>query len=640
MNKFSLRFLLLMLLLVSNYSVWSQLKYWINLTDKNGTPYSITNPSAFLSAQSIARRNAYNIPVTASDLPVNPAYIAQIENVPDVTVIYASKWLNGVVVSIPNKTLAMTALSTIKTFSFVADSFRVKRVKLTNLVPDKVLPQDNNFSNRTNNDPSGSFNYGGSYWQNKQLNVICLHEQGYRGQGMTIAVMDAGFANVNTYHVFDSLRNNGGILGTRDFVDGQPNAYFGSTHGTMVLSCMAGNKPGRILGSAPMAKYWLIRTEEGAAETVSEEYNWIRGAEFADSVGADILTTSLGYTDFDIPSQNHNYAGLNGRTYPMSIAATIATRKGMFVLNAAGNEGQNTWHYISVAGDADSICTVGAVDSLNKVAGFSGVGPTSDGRIKPDLTARGVGAWVSDGNYDGFPGNGTSFATPILAGAVACYWQANKNLNSHQVLDTLKKMATNHLSPDNSQGWGLPNLSIGMNTYKLFGTVKLKDKTTHENILVEYIHEAPSTQIDSVRTNNQGAYSILINANPGRLKFSKPNYISQFYNDSSIVSIPRCNAISSVTLSPLAVPIDPAVAFDFYVYVDKDKNELHVYLTKANYSSILVEITDFVGRSMMNTTIPNTQFHSVIDISSFPDYAYIIKVTTSLGIKTLKFVKQ
>jgi subtilisin family serine protease len=307
---------------------------------------------------------------------------------------------------------------------------------------------------------STTFNYGGSYWQNKQLGVDCIHSQGFRGQGMTIAVLDAGFLNANINPVFDSLFNRGGVLGTRDFVSGGNNVYDDDAHGEEVLSCMAAIKPGVIMGSAPRANYWLLRTEDAPTEKLVEEYNWIRGAEFADSVGAQVLTTSLGYTQFDNPAQNHIFADLNGKTAPMSIAANLAARKGLLVLNAAGNGNGSSWPFISIPADADSICTVGSIDSLSSVSYFSSIGPTADGRIKPDLTARGGNSWVSAANATGncFQGSGTSFATPILAGAMTCFWQAHPNFNNHKVLDTLKKTASNFATPNNSRGWGTPNM--------------------------------------------------------------------------------------------------------------------------------------------------------------------------------------
>ena len=429
----------------------AQTKYWVKLNDKNGTPYSISNPSVFLSPASVQRRITYNIPVHFTDLPVTPSYVSQIASVPSVTVLYVSKWLNGIVVSVTN-TLAIT---TINSFTFVANTKYVNRYKLD--IPKIEQPVFTAYE-QMRASSSSTFNYGGSYWQNKQLNVDCIHAQGYRGQGITIAVLDAGFLNANTNPVFDSLFNRGGVLGTRDFVSGGTNVYDDDVHGEMVLSCMAAIKPNVIMGSAPRANYWLLRTEDATSEKLVEEYNWIRGAEFADSVGAHVLTTSLGYTTFDNSIQDHTYADLDGKTAPMSIAANLAARKGLLVLNAAGNGGGSSWPKIGIPADADSICTVGAIDSLSNITNFSSVGPTKDGRIKPDLVARGGGSWVSSPSGICFQGNGTSFATPILAGAMACFWQAHSNFSAFKVLDTLKKTASNFASPNNSKGWGVPNM--------------------------------------------------------------------------------------------------------------------------------------------------------------------------------------
>lgn len=427
----------------------SQTKYWVKFKNKTGTPYSVSTPTAYLTAKSVLRRTTYSIPVDQTDLPVTPAYLSQVDNVTGVTVLYASKWINGVVIAITNT----TALTTINSFSFVLNTSAVNRFKV--IIPKTEIPEFNS-ENKTAS-PEG-FNYGGSFWQNKQLGVDCIHSAGFRGQGMTIAVLDDGFNNVNVNPVFDSLRNRGGILGTRDFVVGGNSVYEDDSHGALVLSCMAAIKPNVILGSAPRADYWLLRTEDIGSETPSEEYNWIRAAEFADSVGADVLTTSLGYMTFDNPAQNHTLADLNGKTVHMSIASTMAVRKGMFVLNAAGNSGGGSPSTIGIPADADSICTVGAIDSTYNLAGFSSVGPTADGRIKPDLVARGFGSWISYPNGSVGQQNGTSFATPILAGAVACFWQAHKTWNSMKILDTLRKTANNAGNPNNQFGWGVPNM--------------------------------------------------------------------------------------------------------------------------------------------------------------------------------------
>lgn len=451
MNKNKLLLVLSFLGILTSFN--AQTKYWVRLNNKNGTPYTIANPSAFLTPAAVQRRITYGVPIHFTDLPVTPSYVSQISAVPSVTVLYVSKWLNGVVVSITNT----TAINTINTFTFVTSSGIVNRYKLEmpKVVPPETIEMDAMRATAT-----ATNIYGGSNWQSTQLNLQCLHNQGFRGQGMTIAVLDAGFLNANVNPVFDSLFNRGGVLGTRDFVSGGLNVYDDDAHGEMVLSCMAAIKYGVILGSAPRANYWLLRTEDAPTEKLVEEYNWIRGAEFADSVGANVLTTSLGYTLFDNSAQNHTFANLNGKTAPMSIAANLAARKGLLVLNAAGNGNGSGWPKISIPADADSIITVGAIDSLSNVTSFSSLGPTADGRLKPDLVARGGNSWVSAANSTGncFQGNGTSFATPILAGAVTCFWQAHPAFNSYKVLDTLRKTASNFAAPNNSRGWGTPNM--------------------------------------------------------------------------------------------------------------------------------------------------------------------------------------
>jgi len=448
----------------------SQTKYWVKFNNKNGTPYSIATPTAFLTQRSIQRRIDYGIPLNQSDLPVTPAYISQVDAVTGVSIIYASKWMNGVVIAVSNT----TALNTIAGFSFVTSTSLAGRYKVN--LPVKVEESVTYQAGRSTAVPNY---FGRSYWQNKQLGIDCIHSQGKRGQGIVIAVLDAGFYAVDVNPSFDSLRTRGGILGTRDFVTGGTSVYEDNNHGAAVLSIMAALVPSLIVGTAPMADYWLLRTEDVSSEKIIEEYNWIRGAEFADSVGADILTTSLGYTTFDIGSQNHSYSQLNGRTAPMSIAANMAARKGMFVANAAGNEGGGPWNYIGVPADADSVCSVGAVDSNVIVAAFSSRGPTFDGRRKPDLSARGVLTWVSwMANGACEAGNGTSYATPALAGAVACFWQAHRNFNNIKVLDTLRKTASHALNPNNDVGWGVPTMccipvGLNENTLATLGALKV-----------------------------------------------------------------------------------------------------------------------------------------------------------------------
>lgn len=457
MNKSVLYFFPLIFLFALQPRAQTKLKYWVSFKDKNGSTFSLSNPKAFLTQKSIDRRSRYAVAYHTSDLPVIKSYITGVDTIAHV--LFASKWLNGVLVS-TDSAKAKQVITKIKNLSFVLDTLRVKKMRPV-IEPAPSLSDIENIAMQRgiSQTASAGYDFGNSLGQSHQLRVNCLHNDGYRGQGMTIAVMDVGFSNVDSGPVFDSIRNSGGILGGYDFVSGGSNVYQGGSHGTMVFSCLAGNKPGTIIGTAPKASYWLFRTEDGSSETISEEYNWIRAAEYADSVGADLFTTSLGYNLFDIPEQNHSYSMLNGRIAPMSIAATMAARKGIFVLTAAGNEGGSGWKYIIVPADADSVCSVGAVDTSGTYAPFSSVGPTADGRIKPDLVATGWGSWICDPTNACYPGNGTSFATPILAGAVACYWQKNRTFNNMELLKDLKNHASQKNNPDNKLGWGVPELS-------------------------------------------------------------------------------------------------------------------------------------------------------------------------------------
>lgn len=451
-KKHTLALLVLSFILFSEISPAQTFKYWVKFTDKIGTPYVINNPSAFLSAKSIARRSLQGIQIKQHDLPVTPAYVNAIASVPTVTVLYRSKWLNGVVVK-----CAPSATAAINSYSFVANTNKVNKYKITLPVLDTNIIDISNYTGKSVG--TATFNYAQSDWQQKMLEVECLHNMGYRGQNMTIAVIDDGFLNVHTNPVFDSLRLQNRLLGCRDFVTGDTLVFEDDARGTMVLSTMAGIYPGKIIGTAPKAKYWLLRSEDIGSETISEEYNWIRAAEFADSVGADICTTSLGYTTFDDASTNHFYGMLDGKTAPMSIAATIAARVGMLVFNAAGNDGASSWNFIGVPADADSICTVGAVDSLYNIAGFSSKGPTADGRVKPDLCARGHKAFVCSSWPSCFFGNGTSFATPILAGAAACLWQSKgTNKKAQHVLSAMRSSGTFSATPNFTVGWGVPKM--------------------------------------------------------------------------------------------------------------------------------------------------------------------------------------
>lgn len=476
--------------LANSIQAQTSTKYWVKFKDKNGSPYSISNPNDFLSARSIARRTNQSIAVDITDIPVNQTYIDQV-NATGAQVFQRSKWLNAAIVIITNT----VQLNAVNSLTCVLNSSPVARLKKTKA--DEFTEVVNTNSGKKTK--TTSYDYGGSYTQNNQIGADCLHELGYRGQNMIIGVLDNGFSGADINTVFDSLRNEGRILGTRDIVGGNSSVYGGvgdnndGSHGTAVLSCMAGNTPGQLIGTGPKVNVYLIHTEDNAFERPIEECNWIVGAEYADSVGVDIVSTSLGYTSFDSPYTSHVYADLDGRTSVASIASTMAARKGIFVLNAAGNDGNSgTWNRIGIPSDADSICTVGSVNGSGVHSSFSSIGPTADGRIKPELSAMGQGAYVSYTSGSFFGGDGTSFATPILAGAVACLWQANPTKTNMQILEALKASASKTLNPDNNYGWGIPNMcaahnfingtNVNVNEMMQAGNLKLFPNPAHNKI--------------------------------------------------------------------------------------------------------------------------------------------------------------
>ncbi|HNV49403.1 MAG TPA: S8 family serine peptidase [Bacteroidales bacterium] len=460
--------LVTILALFSFTCLYSQIypdKYFIAFTDKNNSPYSIENPQEYLSARAIERRSRYNIPIDIHDLPVNPQYIEAVADI-GVQVINPTKWLNGITIYTNNPSL----LSEIEALPFVKSVRKARQATQahpkTDFDDDISLfkPSWENetiidFSNRTKaTGKSTSLQYGLGYNQINQINGIPLHDDGFQGQGMVIAVLDAGFSYANQLNAFDSLYMNGLIYGTRDIVSGGTNVYQGSFHGTGVLSTMGANLPGELIGTAPKAGYYLIRTEDTGSEYLIEEYNWASGAEFADSTGADIINSSLGYVDFDDPNQNHIYQDMDGNTAPATIAADRAMSRGMIVVNSAGNSGNYTsWPWIGAPADGDSVFTIGAVDANGIIAGFSSIGPTADGRLKPNVVAQGAATVIASSNGGTTTSNGTSFSSPIIAGMTACLWQINQELANMSILEAIQQSGSYYNNPNYQYGNGIPD---------------------------------------------------------------------------------------------------------------------------------------------------------------------------------------
>lgn len=456
--------------------------YWVVFKDKNHSPYSLSKPTAYLSEKAIARRNRQNIAITENDLPVNPQYINELKTLGAI-IINQSKWFNAATVSL-NDTLLFDRISGL---SFV------KKIELLSTPSSKIIkPKYKDEQNSAKNisevndsksPQSNVFSYGPSLAQAHQIGMDCMHNRGFQGQGMTIAYMDDGFFRADSLPAFDSLRANNQILGTYDFVTNNSYVYHDEdmnlSHGMNTLSCSGGNLPGRIVGTAPKAKFWLFVTEDYYSESWQEETNWAVAAEFADSVGVDVINTSLGYArNMTNSAQNYTYADMNGHTTIISQSATLASRKGIAVVVSAGNSGGAPWYKITAPADADSILTVGAVDSIGFIAGFSSRGPTADGRIKPNVCARGVDAVVASPFGDVWTESGTSFSSPITAGAVACLWQAHPTATNMQVLDAVMRSASQYAFPDTIKGFGIPNFCIADSILNAMVGVSVIDNST------------------------------------------------------------------------------------------------------------------------------------------------------------------
>lgn len=294
---------------------------------------------------------------------------------------------------------------------------------------------------------------------------------------MVIAILDGGFRNVNINRGFDTVRTNNQILGTWDFVRNQPVAYNEHAHGAQVMSIMAGNLPGELVGSAPKASYYLLITEDTGSELIIEEDNWVSGAEYADSAGADMINSSLGYSLFDDAGMNHTYVDMDGNTTRVTQAADIAASKGILVVCSAANEGNNPWHYITAPADADSILTVGSVDSTGVYSTFSSTGPTYDRRIKPNVTGQGSLTAIigTDGNI--YRGSGTSYSSPLMCGLTACLWQMNRSLPPMKIIEALQSSASQANKPDSLLGYGIPDFGKAMFLVQGMNPISLNDES-------------------------------------------------------------------------------------------------------------------------------------------------------------------
>lgn len=433
-----------LVLLITSMCTAQDFEFFVRFTDKAGSLHSLGDPTTFLSSKSIQRRANQSIDLEENDLPVSQDYVDSLVSY-GVSVYHTSRWLNGVIA---------------RGDSTVISGLEAKPYVLDVLAIGNSLASRSSVSSKFN--VPGTKGYGPAANQIEMLGADLLHGEGYLGSGVTIAVIDDGFPNVGTGAAFQDMINENRVKFTYDVHERITNVYANDNHGTYVLSTIVGI-PSDTIGIAPGADIMLFRTEVLEFEQPLEEYYWIIAAEMADSAGADILTTSLGYSDFDAPWAAHVYADLDGATVPMTIAADIAAAKGMLVVNSAGNEGSVAWNYILVPADGDSVLTVGAVNSSENYVSFSSEGPSADGRIKPEVSCKGQSVTVSNGSGT-TNANGTSFAAPTMSGYAALLWQKNPSLTAIELRELLMEMGDQSTTPDNFKGYGIPKYQIVSST--------------------------------------------------------------------------------------------------------------------------------------------------------------------------------
>jgi serine protease AprX len=658
-----MKFILIFLSLLTFGNTQAQTRYIIKFKNKGTNPFSIANPSAYLGPRALQRRLRYNIAIDSLDLPVTPRYVDSVRLAGAVTILNTSKWLNQVTI----KTTDAAALAKINSFPFVVSaaavaSFTNEQPVPVNKILDNVIDVPILAGNTGNSFVEGTseniYSYGKSNGQVRIHQGEFLHNHGFRGEGMQISVLDAGFFHYLSLPTFDSVRANNQIINTWDFVVNDASVDEDNTHGMNCLSTIAANMPGLFVGTAPKANFCLFRTEDVASETRIEEHNLSAGYERADSIGVDVCTISLGYTTFDFASQNYVYANMDGNTTMSAIASDIAAKKGMLPVIAAGNEGNSGWHYIATPADADSAMTVGAVDTLGVVGTFSSYGPSSNGRIKPNVAAVGRAAVVASPST-GQPvfGNGTSFATPNIAGLTTCLWQAFPEFNNMAILDAMQRSASKYTTPDDRVGYGIPDMkkSFALLLKKSYTQQSsITNCTTTINLNVKY--DNTMNVIVERKQSNQTAYATFKTIN-GTGTFTNKN--ASFTDDLSLVSAGAVNyrikiniatdtsfyldsiVVNAPTLCTTPIITTPVNEIKINPNVVTDKTD--IIISRATASKIGIVLTNAMGQTIYKTEYNQaigSQIKS-INMQTMPVGIYFVTVfADDKKIETLKILRR
>jgi hypothetical protein len=445
------RFLLAFLLTICSLSEAQNVHAWVYFNDKPNVAASLSNPSTILTQRALSRKARHNIMLDSRDVPMNQSYVNQIKNATGIDYRTQSKWFNCVhVVGSTTDIDALENLPFVREVVYANPAFNRSSSN-----------QDDKFANII----TTPINYGSATNQIEMLGLDDLHDTGHTGDGVQIAVLDSGFPNVNTNPGFSQIRNNGGILSGYDFVAGDNQIYEDNFHGARVLSVMAGSFTGSFEGTAPDAEYYLYRTEDTASETPVEMSYWVAAAERADSLGVDVINTSLGYLDFDNTGESLSYNDMDGQTAFISQGANVAFEKGMLVVVSAGNSGNSSSHpWIAAPADASGSFTIGGVDANEIKSSFSSIGPTVDNRQKPNVVARASQTVTINESGNIVGSSGTSFSSPLIAGAAACLMQAFPNLTPQQIRSAIEASASQSNNPDNLLGFGIPDFGVAFTT--------------------------------------------------------------------------------------------------------------------------------------------------------------------------------
>ena len=486
--------LIILILCFSLISYGQYTRIIVELTDKKGTQFTIANPSAYLSAKAIQRRTVQKIAIDSTDLPISKTYLDSIASVPNVTIRNQSKWLNQILII----TSDTNAIVKINSFPFVKATRAVAPVarpgeEIISKMKDDTYELNREILSRAN-DASRThgvqdIQYGNSFNQIHIHEGEYLHNLGFTGKGITIAMLDAGYFAYKTNPAFDSMRLQGRVLGEWDYVMNEASVNEDNFHGAYCLSIIAANRPGFIVGSAPHASFWLLRTEDVFSEYPVEEQNWAAAAEFADSAGTDMISTSLGYNIFTDPIYNHTYPERNGNTSIVTRAADFAAHKGIIVTASAGNDGNSTddYKFVSCPADADSVLTVGAVNGTGQLYNITCWGPNSAGKVKPNVMSVGQGTILANTAGNPVGGNGTSYANPNMAGLVGCLWEAFPEFTNMEIIDAVQKSADRYMNPDNRYGYGIPNFRVA---YEML--LQERQRRKYESVLAgEWIKAYP-----------------------------------------------------------------------------------------------------------------------------------------------------